>query len=1520
MAPKLVSTRHRLTTKTPPVLRRQRPRWKSGVLLCPVEEDDLEETRSSGALGSYSYGGSSGSGRRSGGAAAGSNSSNGSGSTAELRPAANPRILQSAEELLGLQQAAMKKQQGRKGKRSFMSLAEFKKLSKKVLEQKVALQEAPEVPRSIGALTLTVPQQQQKLKAMKSIFAGGKHLMLKQAFIPGNKTERRLGYFGSRRGRMTPTTMVDHATSAGKMLPSSSGGQAFREQVEVFKADGIKVELRAAKAAMTAVQKQGQADFGLRHYLCLAAQDSLTSLENFKWSKDRCAHTQDKARREAETRSNAKKYQKAATALSSAILWSEAVKVSSALLDKYKGVHSSGGPVLTKAATKHGRREVICGVLPETACEREIASCLLLPGSKLSGGKALPQKLFSEDWTEIDSKTLGKIGSFSLPSDIGICQEALAASRPTGKEVSVAWVKGMSLDPFSDLGGKRVFCLQCKTYVTTNTYELRRHNIQCAGSDKGFLRNFVDETGQLMGMQLEYEHDLAKSTVALRLKAPILAIVRHALWASYWPAESVQASWRVVSLPGAQGLRVLAEDPPPPEVKPGRQGARGSVASQRRLAARSRSARRRGDVGRGGGARWRMASSGSGGRQDSCSSDDDEEEAKNAAKEPELPSVVAEGQGPLFTMMDSLDVPKAPQPRGFVLPLKSEQLHTLGWMHRREGRSYPGSAQQEGGFSCTEIAQRRFGSTDLVLQVRIQRHYEHARGGILGDVVGYGKTACMIGLIAETADNKLQASLSPKEQELCSKLVFTSATLIITPPNLFGQWRDEFTKFLGEGNQLRLVEVVDFTALKRLRVQDIVAADVVLISFRFFFSEAYQRSVDDQVNPKLKLENSKFKEQQKEQKEKKAQAKKAGTSGATSSQPQMPPQYPAAFGYGGFFGDPFGGHVYRPFHPPRRHVVTRFTKEYKQLKQQPDYLASRVVKAHRLAEQQLGHLGPEDLMQQATILEQFYWHRVVFDEFHEVLKLRKGIPYYSLRQLNARYSWGLTATPPLDSAQGVSDMASLLHVHVQSSVDAGKAFLDEWVRSNSWDVASVALEEHWHSVNHTRIERALYLNQKHQLDQQRRTGEGGAVFRLEQRLLMLCSHFSPEGPDEAKNAKAAAKNTQRQQQESLAATIARIKFLEAEKAKLVAKQALLERLAGLCPMPQRQILVAHMPVVELELLATKLESVDEDKREKLVQETFTTGDLGKLWADKEHAGRVPRPGMCTLCDEVPALLHLITEKSKLIGRNKSKQQDNEASMRYFESALKALEDDKDNKDHECSVCLDSIPSEQMAITRCGHVFHEACIHELIPVQKACPHCRQPLSMNCVTRVQDALMASEADPQATCVGSDPDVQRFGSKFAAVLACIRDIRKTEPEAKVILFLQWEQLAHEVERALTAAKLAPLTLRGATRQREKLIGSFTSSEEFKCLVLSLEQSPSGMNLTVANHIILVHPMHAENHAAAVACERQAIGRIRRQGQTKTCHVHRFFTNRTIEEDLVKKNHAEGAKSQRRGNKNAK
>lgn len=80
-----------------------------------------------------------------------------------------------------------------------------------------------------------------------------------------------------------------------------------------------------------------------------------------------------------------------------------------------------------------------------------------------------------------------------------------------------------------------------------------------------------------------------------------------------------------------------------------------------------------------------------------------------------------------------------------------------------------------------------------------------------------------------------------------------------------------------------------------------------------------------------------------------------------------------------------------------------------------------------------------------------------------------------------------------------------------------------------------------------------------------------------------------------------------------------------------------------------------------------------------------------------------------------------------------------------------------------------------------------------------------------------------------------------------------------------------------------------------------------EHAFLLLSLETSTSGMNLTVAAHLFLVHPCLVGNRDTAVAYEQQAIGRLVRQGQTKTVHVHRFVTEGTIEETITMDHQAE-------------
>merc|ERR1712232_116973 len=110
--------------------------------------------------------------------------------------------------------------------------------------------------------------------------------------------------------------------------------------------------------------------------------------------------------------------------------------------------------------------------------------------------------------------------------------------------------------------------------------------------------------------------------------------------------------------------------------------------------------------------------------------------------------------------------------------------------------------------------------------------------------------------------------------------------------------------------------------------------------------------------------------------------------------------------------------------------------------------------------------------------------------------------------------------------------------------------------------------------------------------------------------------------------------------------------------------------------------------------------------------------------------------------------------------------------------------------------------------------------------------------------------------------------------------------------------------VSRALHDRSVKHLSLEGSIFDRSRTLEKFRSDPSVSLLLLSLEDSASGTNLTVASHVFLLHPMLARSRATAASFEAQAVGRVRRLGQTKPVNVWRFITEGTVEEELYEAN----------------
>eukprot|EP00913_Durusdinium_trenchii_P019111 g17960.t1 len=169
--------------------------------------------------------------------------------------------------------------------------------------------------------------------------------------------------------------------------------------------------------------------------------------------------------------------------------------------------------------------------------------------------------------------------------------------------------------------------------------------------------------------------------------------------------------------------------------------------------------------------------------------------------------------------------------------------------------------------------------------------------------------------------------------------------------------------------------------------------------------------------------------------------------------------------------------------------------------------------------------------------------------------------------------------------------------------------------------------------------------------------------------------------------------------------------------------------------------------------------------------------------------------------------------------------------------------------------------------------------------------------------QDSLQATQAQqlPEHT-EHEGSQFAKYGSKIEMLVKHVQRIQCEDATSKLICFVQWEDLKRKISNALKEFNVPHVTLHGGPFTRQTVLRRFQYDYEGpRMLLLSLEESASGTNLTAANHVLIVHPMQAESKEEAVAFEMQAVGRVRRPGQQKKIYIWRFVTCDTIEQTIT-------------------
>ena len=147
------------------------------------------------------------------------------------------------------------------------------------------------------------------------------------------------------------------------------------------------------------------------------------------------------------------------------------------------------------------------------------------------------------------------------------------------------------------------------------------------------------------------------------------------------------------------------------------------------------------------------------------------------------------------------------------------------------------------------------------------------------------------------------------------------------------------------------------------------------------------------------------------------------------------------------------------------------------------------------------------------------------------------------------------------------------------------------------------------------------------------------------------------------------------------------------------------------------------------------------------------------------------------------------------------------------------------------------------------------------------------------------------------GDEVEESVYGAKLTAIIKNVKSI--VARNDRVIVFAQFQDLKEKVSEALESVGVKTLQVKGTVNQQIKALSilqkEVPDKKDPRVLLLTMDdESSAGVNLTTCNHAVFVHPLLADTQQQYEAYETQAIGRIRRYGQTKTVHIWRYFGER--------------------------
>jgi hypothetical protein len=804
--------------------------------------------------------------------------------------------------------------------------------------------------------------------------------------------------------------------------------------------------------------------------------------------------------------------------------------------------------------------------------------------------------------------------------------------------------------------------------------------------------------------------------------------------------------------------------------------------------------------------------------------------------------------------------------------------------------------------------------------------------------------------------------------EFKGSLFYTKATLVIVPTHLMGQWPKEVKKFLGSNK--KVIEIKDIGSMNKLTVSDIMHADLVIANFNLLSNDKYfsrlarfsgvdtgslpkkkgGRHFDaiykeclagvsrrialhrddcsalfDEIEQDARRHESRAKEEHLRLDSKKAvyksvseeQAKASGSTAKDVKTSTKMKMSPADI-------DPWN---------------LKSTKDFKKMLCPP--------------------------------MEMFFWQRLVIDEFTYLREKADRARVQSVALgLKSSFRWALSATPAHETFSDIKGLAALLGIHLgidealpgeknkkddQETPASEKfsslleirsvqwhekrhliaqSFLNRFVRQNIAEIDEIKCEEHTVLVRLPAAERGIYLELEtylRSLDmahkkalKTKKTTTSDRENRMrriledsdsgEEALLKRCAHFNKLSSKSSVTALETCNMIIEQRQQELSEC-------EAELISMVAtairqRNLILEKDCNWRGTTRTEKGEVEDTLERFIVDVSKKRSIQGGADDEIHQRISYV--LEKAQVDViEH----PQKTIGTFLNEVEDgddaevlygmkfALRNYMHKVRGVGKElRGRMQ----SLRYFR-AVRDFQLSEGNEHQcighdsplcDCQASGGTVPRKRLGVlSSCGHVGCLSCL-ESSADREACiePSCQIHVKR---TNIASAV-ALGADQQQAAGGG-----RYGAKLTSIVDKVKEVVANGDRA--IVFSQFDDLKKKIGEALLDSGIKSLEVQGTVQKQVKTLDILQketpAKDDPRVLLLTMDnESSAGVNLTTCNHAFFVHPLLANSQQQYDAYETQAIGRIRRYGQTKTVHVWRYLARDTIDMEIYEQRRGAG------------